>query len=133
MLRRDPLTVRRASCFERGRRRIAEEVLDDSRPLPWRQALALGAAELPGTDPWWIPILIRLLDAPAADLRAAAARGLSAIQAKSTIVNPAFWRDGAPARRTAEVDEWRIWWTSFRQDGLATWQEACPIRPPAQL
>jgi hypothetical protein len=106
----------RPSSSERGRDRVAAILLDPSQPLAQRMALTSALTDLPRVDPRWVPVLIRLLEAPEGEVRAEAARGLGASYMKPTIVNPAFWRHGDPSLRKAEVDEWRAWWAG-RQTG----------------
>ncbi len=103
--------ARRCSAYERGRDRIVSLVLDPLQPVALREALAAAVSSLPRVDPWWVPVLINLLDAPEGEVRAAAARGLSGAEMKPTIANPAFWRSGDVALRRAEVEEWRSWWS----------------------
>lgn len=57
----------------------------------------------------WIEILIRLLEADSAEVRAASARALARIAPKPTITNPHFWFSAPRSLREREVEEWREW------------------------
>ncbi len=106
---RNSESARKCVSFHRGRERIAKFLLDSSHTRLSREALARSVANVTSVDPWWIPILIHLLEAPESELRVAAARGLGNALVKPTVVNPSFWRAGDPTLRAAEVEEWRTW------------------------
>jgi hypothetical protein len=95
--------------------RLEEVLRDPSEPPPLREALAVALGESVRTRRQWLPGLVSLLDGDDGGLRAAAARTLSRIAPKPTIVNPSFWVRGAEADRGREAAEWRSWLAS--QDG----------------
>jgi hypothetical protein len=110
ILGREPDPNRAQVAAARGRETIMARLLDQGQPAVMRQALTSEVGEILRSDPRWVPILIRLLEAQEGEVRAAAAHGLSASLMKPTIVNPAFWRDGGSSARAREVEEWRSWW-----------------------
>jgi hypothetical protein len=86
------------------------DILDDpSEPAPLREALASALGASFNTRSQWLPSLVHLLDGGEGELRAAAARTLSVIGDKPTIVNPDFWRNAPDAERRREVAEWKAW------------------------
>ncbi len=63
----------------------------------------------------WIPVLIAMLERPEGPVRVAAAASLTQLASKPTIINPQFWRDASPERRSEEAAEWRRWWVTERR------------------
>ncbi len=102
--------------WRQGREKIAAAALDASTSLGARVRLIRAIGEVAPQDPDWTNLLVWLLESPEGELRAAAARGLSFLSVKPTVVNPAFWRDGHSAARASEVEEWRLWLQAHRQD-----------------
>ena len=97
-----------------GLERLRAILEDPAEPAPLRESLATALGESFKTRSQWLPGLVRCLDKDDAGLRAAAARTLSRIAGKPTIVNPSFWVSGPPSEREREVAEWRHWLS--RQD-----------------
>jgi hypothetical protein len=92
-----------------------EAILEDgSEPPALRESLAIALGESYKTRRQWLPGLVQCLDNSEGGLRAAAARTLSRIAGKPTIVNPSFWVSGPLSAREREVAEWRHWLS--RQD-----------------
>jgi len=116
VLARAPSVAAGSAPLRLGRATVTSRLLDTAQPAGTREVLAAGLGDILHSDPNWIPVLIRLLEAPEGDVRAAAARGLSAGSMKPTIVNPSFWRKGDLAARTAEVTEWQAWWSSHARE-----------------
>lgn len=118
VLSRDPDPARESSILRRGRESIVALLLDRTQPLGIREALTEAVGDLLRADPSWVPVLVGLLEAPEGQVRAAAAQGLSTSAMKPMIVNPAFWRNGDVVARTAEVNEWREFWATHREEQL---------------
>jgi hypothetical protein len=92
-----------------GLERAVLVLADPSEPSAWRAQLTRLLEGSPRTRDAWIPGLVHLLADGDGELRAAAARTLSRVAAKPTIINPAFWRRAPEAERSREVAEWRSW------------------------
>jgi len=90
---------------------IGDILGDPSEPTTLREALASALGASFNTRRQWLPRLVHLLDGGEGELRAAAARTLSLIGDKPTIVNPDFWRHAPDAERHREVAEWKAWLT----------------------
>lgn len=102
-------------CQERvlaGVARLEEILRDPSEPTALREALAVALGGTVRTRRQWLPGLVFLLDGEDGGLRAAAARTLSRIAPKPTMVNPAFWVRGPEPDRGREAAEWRRWLAS---------------------
>jgi hypothetical protein len=98
--------------MERGADRIDRVIADPDSPPELRQQLVATVARNLPRQQRWLPVFIRLLDAPESEIRVEAARGLGRALVKRTVINPSFWRAGSPSERRKEIDEWEDWWSS---------------------
>ena len=92
-----------------GFERIGFCLEDVSQPEPLREAVAIALGGSLKTRERWFQPLVALLGTDEGGLRAAAARTLSRLASKRTVVNPAFWRTAPPEARQREVEEWHDW------------------------
>jgi hypothetical protein len=89
--------------YHRG---LAETLANGSRA----EQLTIAESLSPTTrHPAYLRPLVALLETDDPELRVAAARALSRLEEKRTIVRPAFWRAAPVQERSQEIREWQEW------------------------
>lgn len=93
----------------RGVTVVARAALDEDSSIDDRALLLETLGDCRRSGAYWLPVLVRCLESPVGDVRAAAAQSLARLGGKPTRVNPAFWRFAPAAERQSEALEWRQW------------------------